>query len=238
MSFIINPYRFASGEFLPTDVTSATLEGWWDAADTGTITDTAGAVSQWDDKSTNGRDFKQLSASLQPETDSRTVNSLNVLDFLADVMALDSDITFVGDFTAVFMIFKDDTTVGTVASSTNSAQIVYQIRSTNTVTRTRVNNDNGDVTLTTPNAAQIAIVRRVGSTLEHYVNSGASMGTDTIATTNTITKLIGAFNTSGGTDFDGAIGEVSYYDDSVSDAELNQLGSSMADKWGLTWTDI
>jgi len=57
------------------------LQLWLDAADASTITESGGAVSQWDDKSGNGRNFTQGTGANQPTTGTRTQNSLNVFDF-------------------------------------------------------------------------------------------------------------------------------------------------------------
>lgn len=54
---------------------------WYDASDERTITHTAGSVSQFDDKSGNDYHLTQTTGSDQPVTGTRTLNSLNVLDF-------------------------------------------------------------------------------------------------------------------------------------------------------------
>lgn len=54
---------------------------WFDAADTSTITSSAGAVSQWNDKSGLGRDLTQATGSAQPATGTNTLNGLNVINF-------------------------------------------------------------------------------------------------------------------------------------------------------------
>jgi hypothetical protein len=54
---------------------------WLDAADTSTITASGGDVSQWSDKSGFGRNFTQTSATAKPKTGTRTINSLNTIDF-------------------------------------------------------------------------------------------------------------------------------------------------------------
>jgi len=63
--------------------TSETISGlrlWVDAADASTIT-TATGVSVWGDKSGNGNDATQGSATAQPATGTTTQNGLNTLDF-------------------------------------------------------------------------------------------------------------------------------------------------------------
>lgn len=56
------------------------LIGWWDAGDTATITATTGAVSAWADKA-GGPGLQQAAAARQPQTGTRSLNGLNVLDF-------------------------------------------------------------------------------------------------------------------------------------------------------------
>jgi hypothetical protein len=54
---------------------------WLDAADTSTITESGGLVSQWDDKSGNGRNVVQATGANQPTTGTNTQNGLNVITF-------------------------------------------------------------------------------------------------------------------------------------------------------------
>jgi len=64
--------------FTPLDLAPAL---WLDASDTATITAASGSVSQWDDKSGNGRNVTQGTAAAQPTTGAATLNGLNVLSF-------------------------------------------------------------------------------------------------------------------------------------------------------------
>lgn len=57
------------------------LELWLDASVTATITHSSGAVSQWNDRSGKGRHHTQTTAGWKPITGTRTLNSLNVIDF-------------------------------------------------------------------------------------------------------------------------------------------------------------
>ncbi len=54
---------------------------WLDAADAGTITDVAGDISQWDDKSGNGRHATQGAGANQPDYVTGALNGRNVVDF-------------------------------------------------------------------------------------------------------------------------------------------------------------
>lgn len=64
---------------LPTNV--AGLAAWYDASVASSITSVAGAVSQWNDRSGNGRNLTQSTAIRKPTTGTRTINGLNALDF-------------------------------------------------------------------------------------------------------------------------------------------------------------
>ena len=67
--------------FQPSD--DAALIGWWDAADSATITEAAGSVSSWANKA-GGQALSQLNVNRQPATGARGLNGLNVLDFAGD----------------------------------------------------------------------------------------------------------------------------------------------------------
>ena len=54
---------------------------WLDAADASTITESGGAVSQWDDKSGNGRNATQPTSGNRPTYQSSVQNSKNVIRF-------------------------------------------------------------------------------------------------------------------------------------------------------------
>jgi hypothetical protein len=54
---------------------------WLDAADSATITQSSGAVSQWNDKSGGATNFTQGTAGARPATGSATLNGRNVLTF-------------------------------------------------------------------------------------------------------------------------------------------------------------
>ena len=71
-SFLINPYRFGR-LWTPADITTAL---WLDASDASTVTTVSGAVSQWSDKSGNGRNFTQGTAANRPTYTASAVNSL------------------------------------------------------------------------------------------------------------------------------------------------------------------
>jgi len=54
---------------------------WLDAADASTITESGGAISQWNDKSGNGRNATQVTAGNRPTYTSAALNGKNVVSF-------------------------------------------------------------------------------------------------------------------------------------------------------------
>ena len=102
---------------------------WLDAADTATITESSGAVSQWDDKSGNGFNVVQATGLNQPTTGTRTLKGLNVIDFdgTNDFMASAFDITQLTSAKALTVVIVASFDV------TNSARILATAgRGTNT----------------------------------------------------------------------------------------------------------
>jgi hypothetical protein len=69
-------FNIGNRPWKPGDISTT---AWYDAADTSTITESGGSVSQWDDKSGNGYHAFELTASNQPQTGVDTINGLNVL---------------------------------------------------------------------------------------------------------------------------------------------------------------
>lgn len=84
-----------AGLFSPLELAP---KAWYDASDTSTITESGGAVSQWNDKSGSGFHVSQATAASQPTTGSFTLGGLNVIRFDGgDVLAgsTASDWTFI-----------------------------------------------------------------------------------------------------------------------------------------------
>ena len=70
----------AASSWTPASL-GAALFAWYDPSDTSTITHGSGVVSELGDKSGNARHLKQTSPGSRPSTGTRTINSLNVIDY-------------------------------------------------------------------------------------------------------------------------------------------------------------
>lgn len=102
----------ASSVWTPADLSPVL---WLDASDTTTITVASNKVSQWNDKSGNGRNFTQATSANQPSSGTRTQNGLNVVDFATGTFMSGGDILDLGSnsFSTFAVVKWDSSTVGT-----------------------------------------------------------------------------------------------------------------------------
>lgn len=99
---------------------------WLDAADTSTITASGGAVSQWNDKSGNGKHLAQTTAAAQPTTAASTLNGRNVLtfdggDWLQASTANDWTFLHDGSASTVWIVARAGNTANPLAAYTFAA---------------------------------------------------------------------------------------------------------------------
>lgn len=232
---------------------------WLDASDTSTISVSGNEVTQWTDKSSNGYTFTQGTSTNRPSSGTRTVNSLNVIDFdgtndFLSSTAAASTWNFLHNPTGntVFWVFLPDTTSNySVIAFTNEGSgvnngftfqylasspqnLYYSITSNTTVCDLSFALTTGAAALYTFKAdpANATLADR----LKYYKNNGAATGTNTssgTATTNNayITLQLGGYT--GFTHFNGAIGEIIAYPSILSDADREKTRDYLITKWGL-----
>jgi hypothetical protein len=75
---IIPRRKVGQTPWTPAQITTSL---WLDAADAATVTTVSGAVSQWNDKSGNGRNATQATATSRPAYTTAGLNGLNVITF-------------------------------------------------------------------------------------------------------------------------------------------------------------
>jgi len=137
-SHIRNPRRGTVSQqvFGALNFTPALLRpvAWYDAADTATITESGGFVSQWNDKSGNGYDVIQATGTNQPATNSRTQNNRNVIDFDGSNDQLRTNGQVVSEITtskalSQFVVCKSDRATGTSQGIFGAQRAVDDFRS-------------------------------------------------------------------------------------------------------------
>lgn len=225
--------------FSPLDISGLAL--WLDASDTSpsNIQQTSGSVNQWNDKSGNGNHATQGTGVNQPITGTRTINSLNVLDFDGsnDFLDIKSGIYNIsnGDNTLLCVCFSDNTAVNQAIFRETNYRFSYLASGTQLLFQ------NGAGSLTTVGSAgsiaspRILTARRSGTDLNINLDSGIS-STGTGATSASVTQL--RLGTAGFDFWNGVFAEVIFYNSSLSATDLNKVGNYLAAKWGITWTNI
>jgi len=133
MSIIyINPYQLAA----PWSPAEITTELWLDAADASTLTKSGGLVSQWDDKSGNGRNASQTDSTLRPaylptgfngkptiETDGGDVLDLGTTSLGRNVDGITAAIVGIHPVTASFGSNSNEVYIST--SSANNTRFAF-----------------------------------------------------------------------------------------------------------------
>ena len=213
--------------FSPLDL-SPTV--WLDASDTSTITEVGGAVSQWDDKSGNGYDVAQPSAAGQPTTGTRTLNSLNVIDFDGNDKLYTASGSNILQPNTVFFVFETDVNTLQYAfdSRSSSAARHYFILDTTygIESGTLIS---GGTTDFDPHIARIV-----------YNGASSSLFIDAVSTITGNTgpeqwELLGVgARRDGLAGFDGAIAELIVVNGTLTAGEISDTETYLANKWGIT----
>lgn len=109
----------ASASAPPPTSPVAGYKAWYDASDTGTITVSGSAVTQWNDKSANAYNLTQSTAAYRPLSGTRTLNGKNVIDFDGSNDSLQaataSNWTFLSNSggSSIFLVITNDTSAST-----------------------------------------------------------------------------------------------------------------------------
>lgn len=124
MSIIyINSYQFGSAAALwtPAQLTTAL---WLDAADTSTITQSGGTVSQWNDKSGNNRHVSQAISSRQPAYSTTGLNSKPTIDFDGTDDFLKNAAFQPAGAISCFLVFNRDSNTGVFVNTQRTGGIL------------------------------------------------------------------------------------------------------------------
>jgi hypothetical protein len=237
-------------------------EVWLDASDYATLTvDGSDFITQWDDKSGNGRNFIQYSARNCAKANTRTQNGLNVADFsttpngMAHGGAFGTavDVNTNKQVTLQMVFAIDETTAGAGAfywgADTNSFNYFLIERRSGTTLGTSVGRG-----LTTFNLANLK-TRTVPYTTGTFVCITALMSTSGLTVRingvgQTLTTEVGTMadadflnagpstfrpkiGVNGSDSLDGAIAEVVFYNTVLGSSDYQANETYLMDKWGL-----
>lgn len=254
-------YGFGLDYFSPKQLSNLKL--WLDASDTSTISLSGSNVTQWNDKSGNGYNFSQGTATRQPQSGTRTQNGKNILNFDGGDILVSTNTAATWNFlhnaskATIFMALVADTTTSMVVmdnsqESNTYVGIVLMQTSGTTIYHSVMNGDNtGNRVI----SASANIGASAGTFYETSIlsdptnattanrsyirrNGGtdvqANIGTGAYTTNNaTYVLQIGARANMNDTFFDGAIGEIIIYQGLLNASERNLVDNYLRGKWAL-----
>ena len=233
------------GGFSPDDLSD--LELWFDASDSGTITEDGNGVSQWDDKSGNNRDVTQTDNSLKPTTS--TINSNDSILFgsgAGNRVLENTSTSFTCSPCTQFAVVTPVNTNSGIRYIIN-----YNITGSSNAGTVRQNGTNYDWIVSvsagsqgfasitgslSANTTRAGIGRHQDSTTTVAEDDGANTASDTsVGTLRTpcVEFFVGAQNTSGQNPFQFHIHEIGLYSQRLSDSDKDDLMDYLKTKWGL-----
>lgn len=216
--------------FSPDDLDE--LKGWFDFSDTSTITTSGSEATAITDKS-GGTNAARIGTGADSGT--ATINSLNGLEF-AKGEAYSMSISATNGVTGflVLQFVTDTTTVNFIRDSDNANSIRMYTNSSSVLVL-----DLQNYNLTGSTAVSASTTYIISFEVD---SSGATLRLNGVqeATSASDPGFTSAWDVFGGTSFgyEGIMGEILGFDNTLTTSEMNQVGNYLADKWGGTWTDI
>jgi hypothetical protein len=228
----------ASSVFTPLDLNPAL---WLDAADLTTITASGSPllVSQWNDKSGNGRNFTQGSSTNQPRSQTVTQNGFNVLEFLGNQSLVGPTTPELNAPPVEVFVAGDVTTTGTWFSQVNTAtggnrqfQMFRDlIRSVGAFVR-----GNPTDLLRNPQTDRFRVAAINWTTTSRVLRDGNQVVALNVgaATETDVPWRVGARGPGVSFPLNGTVGEVLLFLRNLTTAERTQVLEYLAAKWSIT----
>lgn len=246
-ALIQNAYGVPSGvaPFSPSDIAGLAL--WLDASDAATITQSAGAVSQWNNKVSGWSHAIQASGVNQPITGSRTLNGLNVIDFdgLLHRMDFTAYPSRANGYTYFFVVIPDTAAAfprNIIGGSAPAGTGGLNVRLATTTLRQQIVRTNQAVLLsggTNISTATAIIVAGQSSSAGNAVyNNGVPDGSNATNAAYSVDVVDNLGHSNTVNLFDGVMAENLVYTGVLSNANKNLVGAYLSAKWGITWTAI
>jgi hypothetical protein len=245
---VIDSYRFAvAGVDSPDDI--AGLAAWYDASDAGSITESSGNVSQWNDLSGNARHLAQSNLGNKPGTGAQTQNGLNVLTWDgSDFMRYDAGSDAM-DFSPIefFIVARYNASIDAYSRlfSLRQATATEDYLTPN-MTVARQNADSidwnsagtavGTAKAYTDDTMFLYNGRNNGSTSYHSINGGAEHSASASPPSNMRYINVGsAFTGTNSTDqyLTGRIAEIVIYNATLTSDERTAILSYLNTKWAV-----
>ncbi len=218
------------------------LVAWYDADDDSTITDSAGAVSQWDDKSPNQFNLTQGTGANQPTTDATTMGGKNIITSDGGDFVSNASVPY--NSTGTYIVVHR-----TVTLTTNKSPVSLRVDSNNNVellagdasSDGSMKHKGGGTDVRVAKADYAVDTDYIiigdwdegGDAINFFVNGNDEGTTGTLGTYAGSPTLF-LFGISSSTSPVSRIGEFMYYDHVLSTAERDKIRNYLANKWGIS----
>lgn len=242
MSIIyINPFQFAAaGPWTPAEITTAL---WLDAADSSTVTTVSGAVSQWDDKSGNGRDFAQNTTSLRPILTTNGLGGLPIITFDGTNDYLSSATTTGSSTATVAIVWKlnqlvQNERIYDIKTGFGGLQLLRDNLTSTICTKSSFYQSGlvSDQWFTTALSTELTIQRFDTNSTLFNRNGSVITGTTglNVGEAGSVSTIGARADLASTTYLDGSIAELVVVNGISSVIEVQKLEGYLAHKWGLT----
>lgn len=235
------PVEITAG-FNPTDI--ADLFAWFDPSDTSTITDT-GTLTM---TSKEGSAFTLTSTGTEKPSQSN-LNGLNAFNYdgTNDRMGFSSAFDAIdASVSTRFVVVKSNKTTDTqtIMQSNTGLSTNYTLRWYDGFDFLITNNSTAftfaSKSLNPDTNTHVFISKQTGSGAGTIAVTYDGQPFGTASASALIAPTHGCFMgmENNSNYFSGYIAEIVVYDRALTDSEINQVGNYLADKWGITWTNI
>jgi len=210
-------------------------EIWYDAADSGTIIQSSGAVSSWLDKSGNNKHANQTTEANKPATNTVTIGGLNTIEFdgVNDYLTLSSVYSLVNDMTIVNVFSRPSDLI----VSQIFGEIFGDYRTSllwdsddNYYTKTDSAIDFHDFNIEFGSFLTATVIRGTSARVDFFGSNGITINTG--ETPSSTFSVIGRTLTSLFY-HQGAIGEALIINGAIVQDDIDIVVGYMAWKWGL-----
>lgn len=217
-----------------------TTDLWLDAADTDTITDSLGDVSQWDDKSGNGRNATQGTGSNQPVVGTKFINGLDAIEFDGANDHLDVSTIGTGEDITMVVVWQQqvNTTGVPVFVGTSASDDGLGIGYNNSSTKYNIFVYGGTTEEQTGQAINVTKIQvgthTASGNVDLFMNGtqlGPTSGSSLDITNGAVT--IGQSRDNDGNTVEGMIGEVLVFARVLTTEDRQLVEGYLAWKWGL-----
>jgi hypothetical protein len=211
---------------------------WLDAAALSTITESSGAVSEWRDRSGNGRNVTQATGASQPALITSSLNSLPVVRFDGSADFMDSgSFTITGQQYRLIVVRTSASAVIPIVGSTTGGQeaLIFAAAGSSPANRFSMYRDTTNLqSTTTSSVADTAYILsgNFNSTSSSLRVNGVQVASGTVGTNNTGAVRLGRNPATLYTA--GDIAEVVIVSGSLTAGQIGDWEAYAAAKWGIT----